>query len=87
MKMTLAALIALILLPYVQLAQTATYDVTNPDVVSGGSFTGVLTYSGLRTSPYYSSLRTVNNIARNLDTMNQRISGAQHSVTTQFVYT
>ena len=87
MKIYLSILIALMLLPFTDFAQTATYDVTNPDVVSIGSFTGVLTYSGLRISPYYSSTRALSNAAKNLDTMSQKISGAQHSVTAQFTYT
>ncbi len=77
-----------LLLPAANLdAQTATYDVTTPDIATSGSFTGNLTYGGLKVSPYVSATRTVNNITKNLDTMNQKISGSQHSVTTQFTYT
>ncbi len=68
-------------------AQTATYDVTTPDIATSGAFTGTLTYGGLKVSPYVSTTRTVNSITKNLDTMNQKITGAQHSVTTQFSYT
>ncbi len=90
MKILLTALLAICTVtctPFKHFAQTATYDVTNPEVISSGAFTGVLGYNGLRVGPYFTTLRTVNNITRNLDTMNQKIAGAHHSVTTQFTYT
>lgn len=81
-------LVTMLLLYTVDLgAQTATYHVTTPDIAASGHFTGTLTYGGLKVSPYVSVMRTVNSVTKNLDTMNEKINGAQHSVTTQFTYT